>query len=143
MKLSRAFWIGTASLWISVILFSSTAVARRWSEQAFHSMATASSRHVHLGIAAYDPLHFLAEKCVHVTLFMVFAIVLANAIPQSYRKVRFILLIGAIVGSGSELLQRAFPGRDPALRDVGINIAATALGALISLWFFRTRPQTD
>ncbi len=42
-----------------------------------------------------------------------------------------ILLCGAIVGSCSEYLQRFFPDRDPAIRDVLINIGGTALGLLI------------
>lgn len=135
------FWISFTALWISIILFSSTAIARRWSERAFKSLAAISSPHRPPSGTSYDLVHFFAEKCVHVGLFLVFAILLTNALPRSHRKIRFILMIGTVVGSTSELLQRFFPGRDPTVRDVCINIAATAVGALISHFVFRFRSQ--
>jgi VanZ family protein len=58
----------------------------------------------------------------------VLAVLLWQALRHSEKKIWFILLSGAAVGSCSEFLQRFFPGRDPAIRDVLINIGGTAIG---------------
>jgi VanZ family protein len=42
-----------------------------------------------------------------------------------------VVLAGLIVGTASELLQRAFPGRDPAIHDVLINGLGALFGALV------------
>jgi len=133
-SLRRISAIGLAVLWISVIFFSSTGIARRWAEEAFHSLAAVLSQHAGLG-GAYDPLHFAAEKSVHIGLFFGLALLLMRILPRRYRNPAVIILTGAVVGSASEFLQRFFPGRDPTLRDVCINIAATALGAFAGLSF--------
>jgi VanZ family protein len=78
--------------------------------------------------APYGIVHLLADKGFHVTLFCVLAVLLWQALRHSEKKIWVILLSGAAVGSCSEFLQRFFPGRDPAIRDVLINIGGTAIG---------------
>ncbi len=80
---------------------------------------------------SYTIVHLTADKGLHVTLFCVLAILLWKALGKVPRKPALILLSGAIVGCGSEILQSFFPDRDPAIRDVIINIGGTALGLLI------------
>jgi VanZ family protein len=131
-KLANPWWLAIAA-WLGVIAFSSTSAAAFDSERAFYSVSSVLFRYVHLNYTEYRMIHFLAEKWVHVTMFMVLAILLWKAIPQRPRKVGIILLVGAVVGSCSELLQSLFPDRDPAIRDVLINIGGTALGIAICL----------
>ena len=52
-----------------------------------------------------------------------------------------IVLCGALVGLCSEFLQRFFPDRDPAIRDVIINICGTALGLAICAVVIRMYTQ--
>lgn len=78
-------------------------------------------------------IHFVAHKSVHVALFLVFAVLLWNALPEIRWKFALIVLIGLVAGTCSELLQRLFPDRDPSVRDVLINVSATVLGAAICL----------
>jgi VanZ family protein len=87
----------------------------------------------------YEWLHLLADKGLHVTLFLILAVLLWKAIPPMRGKAGFILLAGLVVGSCSEFLQRFFPGRDPALRDVLINLGGTAIGLALSLILFQSR----
>ena len=101
-----------------------------------------SGTYLKMDLASSDTVHFMAEKSVHVFLFVVLAILLWNAIPNVRRKFTSILLIGFAVGSCSELLQQFFPGRDPELRDVGIDVAATATGAIISWFLFRSKRES-
>jgi VanZ family protein len=137
-------WIAASLAWIGVILFSSTSLAGAWSEAMFRSLAALFFGQVlHPGDSAYSILHVLADKGFHVTLFAVLAILLWNATQNSPRKVPLILLSGALLGSISEVLQSFFPGRDPAIHDVLINVGGTALG--IGLIFLNRdrRQRTD
>ena len=118
--------------WIGVIFFSSTSAAGQFSEQGFRYLSQAFLGQAPAKTQSYNLFHLLADKSVHVTLFCVLAMLLWKAIPASPRKGLLILLCGVIVGSCSEFLQRFFPDRDPALRDVLINIGGSALGLLIS-----------
>ena len=86
------------------------------------------------GDSVYSFVHLLADKGFHVTLFLVLAVLLWKALPPGSWKVAGILILGAIMGSASEFLQSFFPGRDPAIRDVLINIAGTAIGATLVAW---------
>jgi VanZ family protein len=90
-------------------------------------------------IASSNIVHFLAEKGFHVFLFVVLAVLLWNAVPSARGNPSLILFIGSVLGSCSEWLQRFQPQRDPSLRDVCINVAATAFGAVMSLLLFRPR----
>ncbi len=92
--------------------------------------------------SSFSVFHLLADKGLHVTLFVVLAILLRNALPPGRFRTVQILALGLIVGSCSEFLQRYFPDRDPALRDVLINFGGTALGlALIAV--ARTQQKTS
>jgi VanZ family protein len=116
--------------WIGLILFSSTSVAGEWSERAYawiYAAVFGASKTQGTGTSL---LHFVAEKCVHLTLFFVLGLLLSRVV---FGRMRFgkVVLGGLIVGTASEILQRFFPGRDPAVRDVFINVVGTALGAAV------------
>jgi VanZ family protein len=125
-------WLWAAIAWIGVIFFSSTTVAGKSSEEAFSALSKLLLTHLQPGTSPYDLVHLLADKSVHVGLFFVFAMLLWRALPNAPGRVISILVAGAVVGSCSELLQMLFPGRDPAFRDVLINIGGTALGLGVS-----------
>jgi VanZ family protein len=111
--------------WIGVIFFSSTSIAARWCEQAYSAFFQSS----HGGMNGW--LHFLADKGFHVGLFLILAILLWKTIPDASWKVALILLFGLSIGSASEFLQSYFPDRDPAFRDVLINLGGTVAGVIV------------
>jgi len=114
--------------WIGVIFFSSTSLASQWCEQGFSWLSSLLFGHLGPTDPSYGILHLLADKGVHVSLFLILAMLLCMTIPQIRWKAAIVLGCGALVGSCSEFLQRFFPGRDPAIRDVLINIGGTAAG---------------
>lgn len=117
-----------------MIFFSSTSTAGKWCEEGYRYLSAMLFNDLSTGSSS-QWLHFLAEKGVHVTLFAVLGMLLWKALPASDKKFFWIVLIGAAVGSSSETLQRFFPDRDPSIRDVCINLGATALGAAIGrIW---------
>lgn len=133
--LPKRVWLLCTIAWTGLIFFSSTTLAGQWSEQAFQFLFGAGRQ------SSDSLLHFLAEKSVHLTLFFVLGILLSQlytAAPLA----RFgkVVLTGLVIGSLSELLQNFFPGRDPALRDVLINVGSTALGAALAAWVGNPRP---
>jgi VanZ family protein len=128
-------WSWAVIGWIGLIFFSSTSTAGSWSEHAFRYLVKSLFPELWQGSSSYGHVHYLAHKSVHLTLFFVLAILLWKALSNSRSKIAVILLIGAAVGSCSELLQRFFAGRDPAILDVLINVGATALGVGASLAF--------
>lgn len=132
-------WAIAALLWINAIFFSSTDPVGQWADQAYSWIATMLARYFQSEIASSNSVHFLAEKGFHVFLFVVLAVLLWNAIPSAHRNPIFILFIGSVVGSCSEWLQRFQPRRDASLRDVCINVAATAFGVVMSLLLFRPK----
>ena len=127
------FWAVAVALWIAVILFSSTSLAAEWSEQAFHFCMRLLFGHVGPEDRSYGLLHLLADKGFHVAMFLILAVLLWQLIAKPHWKIPRILLAGAVVGSSSEFLQRFFPGRDPAVTDVLINIGGTAVGIIVIL----------
>ncbi len=134
-------WIWAVVAWVFVIFFSSTSLASKWAEGTFHFV----SQQLFAGIEqqpSYTLIHLLADKGFHVSLFCILAILLWLAVAHS-AKPWFILGCGAVVGSCSEFLQRFFPDRDPAIRDVIINIGGTALGVLLCLAFARLRRRSS
>ncbi len=130
-------WILAVVAWIAVIFFSSTSLAAEWCEEGFHFLAGILFGHFGPDNSSYRLIHLLADKSVHVTLFLVLALLLWKVFVNARFKIVFILLAGALVGSASEFLQRFFPGRDPALRDVLINFVSTAVGVAICLIWAR------
>jgi VanZ family protein len=126
-------WAYAALGWVGVIFFSSTSVALHWCEEAFRWLSELLLGNDVAQQPSFGVFHLLADKGFHVTLFLVFAVLLWKALPPSGSKGWKILLLGFLVGSCSEFLQRFFPDRDPALRDVLINVAGTALGLACSV----------
>jgi VanZ family protein len=122
--------------WIGVIFFSSTSTASRWCETAFSYLSAIFMFGVRRDSNSFGLLHLAADKGLHVTLFAVLAILLFQAMSNSRRKILRILMFGLVVGCCSEYLQSFFPDRDPAIRDVFINLAGTGVGVLVSrvLW---------
>lgn len=137
-KRTRRVWSIASAAWIGLILFSSTSLASEYCERAFAWLFSAAvGKHAD---AAYDPLHFLAEKGLHLTLFFVLAMLLWRVFSTPrWRRVATVAVIGLIVGTASELLQNFFPNRDPAIRDVFINLAGCLLGAAVCAW--RSAPE--
>ena len=121
-------WVWAAFVWIGVIFFSSTSLASKWAEGFFSLLADTFLGQLQRQSASYGIIHLIADKGFHVTLFCVLAVLLWQAFRHSEKKIWLILLSGAAVGSCSEFLQRFFPGRDPAIRDVLINIGGTLVG---------------
>jgi VanZ family protein len=117
--------------WICIIFFSSTSLASEWSEQAFRYLSGLFLTRLRPDSPPYGLIHLLADKSVHVALFCGLGILLWRALSDPERRIPLILLLGAVVGSCSEILQAFFPGRDPAFRDVLINIVGTALGLAV------------
>jgi VanZ family protein len=117
--------------WICIIFFSSTSLASKWSEQAFRYLSGLFLSPLRPDSPPYGLIHLLADKSVHVALFCCLGILLWRALSNPAGRIPLILLLGAVVGSCSEILQAFFPGRDPAFRDVLINIGGTALGVAV------------
>ena len=115
-------WMFVTIAWTAFIFFSSTSTAARWCEHVYFTF----SHYAYRGTNNW--LHFLAEKSVHVGLFVMLAILLWKTIPDASWKTPAILLCGLSIGCFSEFLQGFFPDRDPALRDVLINLAGTIAG---------------
>lgn len=115
---------------IALILFSSTSVAGRWSDQGFDDIYV----FVLIGLAPHAPpyalMHMTAEKGLHCILFGTLGMLLWRIVPNRAGKIWLILASGAVVGMGSEVLQMYFPHRDPMVKDVILNVAAAAMGML-------------
>jgi len=126
---------------LSVIFFSSTSTGGEWAMAGFRWMASRFLVHLHEGTPPYRTVSFLAEKCFHLIAFAVFAMLVWKVTPEILWKPFAILALGLAVGIASELLQSLFPGRDPTVRDVAINLAGTVLGAAISMTCFKSRSQ--
>ena len=125
------FWRSAVVVWICIIFFSSTSLASELCEGGFSYVSAILFRRLQPHSSPYDVIHLIADKGLHVTLFCILAILLWQAVPSVSHKIAVILVCGAVVGSCSEFLQRFFPGRDPAIRDVLINVGGTALGLII------------
>ncbi len=128
-------WRVAVALWIGVIFFSSTNLAEQWAEAvwAFLSRQT-SVAHPERGVP-----YLLLDKGFHVSMFFILALLLCRALPST-RQNYLVVAAGAVIGSCSEYLQSFFPGRDPALRDVLINIGGTVLG-LLTYKFLLPKPS--
>lgn len=136
-------WLLAVVAWVGLIFFSSTSAASQWCEQAFHFLSAMIFNHLRPDESSYGLIHLLADKGVHVSLFFVLALLLWKMLPAAQWKIARILLCGALVGSASEFLQRFFPGRDPAVRDVLINIAGTAVGVATCVAWIKQRSREE
>ena len=142
---ARDIWVWVLIAWIGVIFSSSTSLAGKTSEQLFSYLSELLFPELHTETSSYATLHFVADKGVHVFLFCVLGILLWKELSKMGvgRKIATALLLGAIVGSCSEILQRFFPGRDPAITDVLINVGATAIGLAGCVFFARRAGVRD
>lgn len=134
-------WIIPAVAWVGLIFFSSTALAAAWSEHAF-AFVVRTLRRWGPPAGPSGDLHFLMEKGFHFTLFLVLSLLLWRAIAGIRYKMGAILLAGLVIGSASEYLQSFFPGRDPALRDVALNVSSVAVGLLLMATLRRQESQS-
>jgi len=126
--------VGVAA-WIGVIFFSSTSTASRWCESAFSYLYHMLISGVPQNSSSFGAIHLAADKGLHLTLFAILALLLYRAMVAPRHKVIRILSFGLLVGCCSEYLQSFFPDRDPAVRDVFINLAGTGFGVLISIFW--------
>jgi VanZ family protein len=126
----RRIWIAAIAVTLVVIAFSSSGMAARVFERTVSgSYRLATSRTG--GGVVFDNFHFIFEKGTHLTMYFVLGFLLSGFYANKLeRRWLFTLGTGFAVGISSELLQFAFPGRDPAVRDVLINFAGTTMGAL-------------
>jgi VanZ family protein len=140
----RIWWISVAA-WIGVIFFSSTSTASYWCESAFNYVSGIFMSGVPRDSTSYGAVHLAADKGLHITLFAVLGLLLVGAMVRPRKKILRILTFGFVVGCCSEYLQSFFPDRDPAFRDVLINLGGTGLGVLISRlwWKKRTAVRTQ
>jgi VanZ family protein len=137
-------WLWAVIVWIGVIFFSSTSLASKWAERAFRALSEVLLGGLSASSSSYGFLHLIADKGFHVTLFCVLAVLLWRTLVHAQNRVWVILIAGAITGSSSELLQRLFPDRDPAPRDVLINVGGTALGIVACIVASRRKqPQAQ
>lgn len=117
-----------------VILFSSTSLAAEYCEHSFLSIYRSTVGKHLASDEIYDLLHLFADKGLHLVLFCVLGILLWGVFSvRGWRRVTYIVGMGLIVGTASEVLQAFFPGRDPAVRDVLINGTGAFIGAVASL----------
>ena len=128
-----AVWTAILGIWLGVIFFSSTSIAGKTSDRAFSQFFAAYLHRFdkHDMYHQYH-IHFLAEKNVHVMMFVVLAMLLWRMLPDTPGKVGIVFLSGVFIGCCSEVAQCFFPGRDPAVRDVLLNMAGTGIGTVIS-----------
>jgi VanZ family protein len=122
-----------------MIFFSSTSVAGEKSERAFSYLSQMFLSRLQTDTSSERVVHLLADKSVHIGLFCVLGMLVWKTLPNARRKIAVVLLWGAIIGSCSEFLQRFFPGRDPAISDVLINVGGTAIGIAISVAIAKLR----
>jgi VanZ family protein len=130
-RFSASVWRFATACWIALIFFSSTSLAGKWSEEAFSYLSTFLLAGVHPDSPGYGVVHLMADKGVHVSLFCVLAILLWKALRGTASRIPLILLWGGAIGSCSELLQTLYPDRDPAIRDVVINLFGVSIGIAV------------
>ena len=139
----RVWWVAVVG-WIGVIFFSSTSTASRWCESAFSYLSGMFMSDLPRDSKPFGAIHLAADKGLHLTLFAILAVLLCQAMVSPRYKIIRILSFGLVAGCCSEYLQSFFPDRDPAIHDVFINLAGTALGMLISVvWARRTATGKD
>jgi VanZ family protein len=130
--LKRNPWRWALIGWIAVIFLSSTAIAGQWADRSFDYLLTLISLNSAPPERWYEVIYTLAEKGLHLVLFMSLAVLLWKAVPAHARKALVIVGGGAVIGSSSELIQCFFRGRDPGFGDVAINVGGTVLGLIVA-----------
>lgn len=131
MERNKQYYIRLCiALAVVVILASSTSAAARLCDDLFNTTFSASGMHPN----ALKSLHFVFEKGLHVTLFAVFGhfLMLAGEGPWQ-RRACLSLATGVALGAAAEYLQTFFIGRDPAVRDVLLDICGTCLGTVVAV----------
>ncbi len=129
-------WRAAVAVWVGFIFFSSTNLA----EQCAEAVWALVSGQISVSHPEHGLSYLLLDKGFHVSMFFILALLLCLALPYSRRQSYQVIAAGAIIGSCSEYLQSFFPGRDPAFRDVLINIGGTVLGLLAyKLFLSRSR----
>jgi VanZ family protein len=141
---NRRLWVMGIAGMLLVIAFSSSGVAARILDSSVCASYTlATGRTSTGGSSLYGNFHFLVEKGTHLTMYTLLGFLLLGFYSEwPERRWVYTLATGFAVGISSELLQFAFPGRDPAVRDVLINFTGTILGALLFTLLSQTRSLT-
>jgi VanZ family protein len=124
-----------------VIAFSSSGLAARVLDSTVCASYTlATGRTTTAGSSLYGNVHFIIEKGTHLTMYSLLGFLLSGFYARrAHRRWIYTLATGFAVGIASELLQFAFPGRDPAVRDVLINFTGTVVGAVVFRFMFEDR----
>lgn len=118
-------------VWIALVLvficLSSSGIAGTAADYLFRG-----SYAIVIGVPAsghwivYHWSYLVAEKTLHVAMFMAWAFLLSRKVGTSVT-----LAAAAVVACLSEYFQAFFPNRDPELSDCLIDIAAAVAGALL------------
>lgn len=138
MTYAEKKWLLVTSGWVGLIFFSSTSFAADSCERFYWFIRLHLPSSL-LSASGNDGLmHLLAEKSVHFTLFFTFGFLVAHLVHGNpWGRLVKIAVFGLVIGSCSEFLQSFFPGRDPALRDVILNLVSASLGGLATLVWWR------
>jgi VanZ family protein len=117
------------SLSLGTIFFSSSSAAAAFCDDMFTSIFAGVTNH-----ETRAATHFVLEKGVHITLFLIFGLLLMGAVRALPAwRISVVFFSAMVVGSAAEYLQTFFAGRDPAIRDVAIDVCGASIGIAISL----------
>ena len=108
----------TALRWIPVLL---------WMGLIFYS-----SSQSHLPGPQNHVLDFTMKKIAHVIVYAVLALLLLQANRVSKRPAIYAMVIAVLYAASDEFHQSFVPGREPTLRDVGIDAAASAAALILA-----------
>lgn len=111
MKDTASRWLPVL-LWMGVIFFGSS-----------QSNLPAPPDHV---------LNFILKKIGHVVVYAILALLLLRATKGSKRPALYAIAIAALYAASDEFHQSFVPGREATLRDVGIDVAASALALFLA-----------
>lgn len=130
MNLRGRFWLILSVLWTGVIFYSSTASAEGVFDRALARVLAFLSPSMAIDNGLADE-YFWEKKAIHVALFFTLAFLLSRTSAYTaHLTPGHIVLLGALIGTASEVLQFLFPSREPAVRDTLINTAAVCAGVL-------------
>jgi VanZ family protein len=121
--------IAGVALSLGAIFFSSSSAAAAFCDDIFIRIFAGLTNH-----ETRAATHFVLEKAVHVTLFLIFGLLMMNVVSaRPARRIAVVFFSAVAVGSAAEYLQTFFAGRDPAIRDVVIDVCGASIGIAISL----------